>query len=119
MPEERLRLNWRELPSGSDILGRLQKLLTTLDSTGELHMELVRCKAKNIIAQVQINMGQKAVIRFSKMTVKRFSSNKVSLLPNIIIGKVVTKCQKAVLRKTCACHQVLGTTHWHAGRSQI
>ena len=91
MPEERLRLDWRELPSGSDILGRLKKLLTTIDSTGELHMKLSRCQAKNIISLAEISPGQKAVVRFSKHTVKRFENNKESILPVMIVGAVVTE----------------------------
>ena len=67
LPEDRLELNWRDLPSESDILGRLKKLLTKIDSsTGELHMELAMSKAKNIISLVKIPMNdEKAIVRFS------------------------------------------------------
>lgn len=82
--EDHLKLNWRDLPSGSDILGRLQKLLATIDSTGELRMELAMSKTKSIISLVEISMNnEKAIICFSKLTVKRFNSKKVSIFPTL------------------------------------
>ena len=112
MPADRLKLDWRELPSGSNILGRLQKLLTTIDSTGELHMELTMSKAKNIISSVEIEVGRKAIVRFSKLTAKRFETNKVSILSMMILGKAMTKYQIVVLCQADTHHRIPCPTHW-------
>ena len=74
-------------------------------------MELTRSKAKNVISHAEIYAGKKAIVRFSKLTVKRMKSNMVRSFPKMVVRKAMTDYQIAVLCKIDTSDRIPRSTH--------